>query len=472
MDESLRVSNPDTPHLNPLPLKGEEAAQKPKPQNLRSSPLRGRGCPAGQVRGGGRICWDVVVIGGGPAGMMAAGRAAELRKSSGRTGKILLLEKNPSLGKKLLISGGGRCNVTNNKPDMREMLVRYKDAGKFLFSTFAQCGVAKTISFFTGRGMAVKEEPGGRMFPVSDTSQSVLDVLVRYMHEGGVTVRTVVAVAGISQDATTKLFHIVCADGTEIVARSCVVATGGVSHPETGSTGDGFVWLRALGHKIIDNDRALVPIALKDSWISELSGVSLPDVKLTTFLDDKKQKVYKGKVLCTHVGISGPTVLNMSREVGELLRTGSVVIMLDLFPALDPGALKQKVQALLVAESNKKIKNVLGVLMPQALVPVMLTLSGIDGETFNHSVRSEDRTKFVALLKNIPLHVKGLLGADKAIISSGGAALEEIDFKTMQSRLVPGLYIIGDALDIDRPSGGYSLQICWTTGFVAGSHIT
>ena len=419
--------------------------------------------------GGCEVIWGAVIVGGGPAGMMAAGRAAEVRKSSGRDGKILLLEKNSSLGKKLLISGGGRCNFTNNKPDVREMLARYKDAGKFLFSAFARCGVAKTISFFTGRGMAVKEEPGGRMFPISDKSQSVLDVLVRYMREGGVTVRTGVAVAGISRDATTNLFHIACADGAEIVARSCVVATGGVSHPETGSTGDGFAWLHTLGHKIIDNDRALVPIALKDSWISELSGVSFPDVKLTTYLDGKKQKAYKGKVLCTHVGISGPTVLNMSREVGELLRTGPVVIMLDLFPALDPGALKQKVQELLIMESNKKIKNVLGTLMPQALVPVVLTLAGIDGETFNHSVRSEDRTKLVALLKNIPLHVKGLLGSDKAIVSSGGAALEEIDFKTMQSRLVPDLYVIGDALDIDRPSGGYSLQICWTTGFVAGS---
>lgn len=416
---------------------------------------------------------DVVVIGGGPAGIMAAGRAAELGRS------VLLLEKNKTLGKKLLLTGGGRCNLTNNISDTRAMLAKYKDSGQFLFSAFSQFGVKDTLKFFNERGVATKEEAGGRVFPVSNKAQSVLDALVQYMKEGGVEIRTGVAVDALSIDKLTKDIHIRLeelpageAGGTEIMAKSCVVATGGISRPETGSTGDGFKWLKKLGHKIINNDFALVPIALKDEWAKKLSGLTLEDIKLTVFLNGQKQKKFgkqKGKLLFTHFGVSGPTVLNMSKDIGELLEEGEIIIGLDLFPKLDHGALKQKLQTLLVAESNKKLKNTLSSIVPSALASALLEMADIDGETANHSVRSEERTKLVALMKNIPLHIEGLLGADKAIVSSGGAALEEVNFKTMQSRLIPNLYIVGDALNINRPSGGYSLQLCWTTGFVAGN---
>lgn len=408
--------------------------------------------------------WDVVVIGGGAAGMMAAGRAAERGRS------VLLLEKNLTLGKKLLITGGGRCNVTNNKPNVRTMLSKYRGNNKFLFSCFSQFAVEEAMEFFHSRGMETKEEAEERVFPISNKARSVWEVLVSYLKQTGVEVRTGAGVAGISTDNETNHLRIKLKDKSEIICSSCIVATGGLSHPETGSTGEGFTWLKKLGHTIVENNFALVPLSLKNDWTKKLGGVALKDIKLTTYQGGKKQDSQKGKFLFTHFGISGPTVLNMSKGVGDLLQYGEVTIMLDLFPHLDVVALKQKLQKLLVMESNKKLKNVLNRLMPAALVLPLLELSGIDGETTNHSVIREDRVKLVELLKAVPLEVKGLLGSDKAVISSGGAEPEQINFKTMQSRLVPGLYIVGDALNIDRPSGGYSLQLCWTTGYVAGSN--
>lgn len=406
--------------------------------------------------------WDVVVIGGGPAGMMASGRAAERGK------QVLLLEKNTSLGKKLLITGGGRCNLTNNKTNTREMLSKYKGNDQFLFSAFSQFDVTSALSFFNDRGCPTKEEVGGRMFPVSDSSQSVYDVLYDYMKKGDVQIRKSSIVSGleIAKDKNSIIIH--TKSGNDIHAKSCVLATGGTSRPETGSTGEGFAWLKKLGHKIIDNDVALVPVALTDTWIKKLSGNTLEDIRFTTFQNNQKQESYKGKLLFTHFGISGPTVLNMSKDIGELLKYGEVEIVLDLFPSIDNGTLKNRLQSVLVEDSNKKLKNVLSRIIPTFLVSTILTLTEIDGQTFNHSVSSEDRVKLVKQMKEIKLHVKGLLGKDKAIVSSGGVVLTEVDFKTMQSRIVPNLYIVGDVLNIDRPSGGYSLQLCWTTGYVAG----
>jgi len=413
-----------------------------------------------------REIWDVVVIGGGPAGMMAAGRAGE------RGLGVLLLEKNPTLGKKLLITGGGRCNVTNNKPEVRTMLAKYKKSDKFLFSAFAQFGVAETLDFFHTRGMATKEEAEGRIFPLSNKAKSVWDVLVAYMKKGGVKIQTRAEVKKVFFDKATERMVITLADGSTIYAKHCVVASGGTSRPETGSTGEGFGWLRDLGHTIIKNDMALVPIRLKDAWAKKLAGVVLSDIKLTTYQNGARQKAYKGKLLFTHVGISGPTVLNMSRDVGELLSNEEeVVIMLDLFPTLDGGALRKKLQEVLVTQSNKKIKNTLASFIAPALALPMLAQAGIDGETPNHSVRTAERAALVSLLKSVPLHVAGLLGKDKAIVSSGGVTLSQINFKTMQSRIVPQLFVVGDMLNIDRPSGGYSLQLCWTTGYVAGSKV-
>jgi hypothetical protein len=427
---------------------------------------------------GEQTVWDVIVVGGGPAGMMAAGRAAE------RGRRVLLLEKNATLGKKLLITGGGRCNVTNNTPDVRAMLAKYKGSDKYLFSAFAQFGVTETLSFFQDRGMVMKEEAERRMFPVSNKAQSVWNALVEYMKQGNVTVRTKSEVTSVIFNSKTDEVVITLQDGTKIRSKNCIVSTGGTSRPETGSTGDAFPWLKKMGHTVLASDSALVPIALKDSWVKRVSGVALKDIKLTSYQGGVKQKVYKGKMLFTHFGISGPAVLNMSRDIGELLsgvegseytqvkteKDDDVVIMLDLFPSLDGGALKEKLQGILIGQSNKKLRNALALLMPSALVKVLLEVAEIDGEVVNHSVRAEDRKKLVSMMKAIPLHVSGLLGKDKAVISSGGVALTEVNFKTMQSRIVPQLYLVGDVLNIDRPSGGYSLQMCWTTGYVAGSN--
>lgn len=408
--------------------------------------------------------WDVVVIGGGPAGMMAAGRAGERGK------KVLLLEKNPELGKKLLITGGGRCNVTNNKRDNRIMLAKYKGNDQYLFSAFAQWNVKSTIEFFNKRGMETKEENEGRIFPVSNTAQSVWDVLYKYMKEGGVKIENNKIASGISESKDATHIVIKIKGEENIFAKSCILATGGTSRPETGSTGDGFKWLEKLGHTVITNEPSLVPIALKDTWTKKISGLTLTDIKLTTFQNGQKQESHKGKVLFTHFGISGPTVLNMSKEVGELLKYGDVDIVLDLFPHLDYPELKSQLQRILVEESNKKLKNALGKLIPTSLVSSILEISQIDGETFNHSVKSEDRIKLVNTMKTIPLHVKALLGANRAVVSSGGVDLKEVNFKTMQSRKMKHLYLVGDILNIDRPSGGYSLQLCWTTGYVAGNN--
>lgn len=405
--------------------------------------------------------FDVVVVGGGAAGMMAAGRAAACGAS------VLLLEKNATLGKKLLISGGGRCNVTNNKPNDREMLAKYKNSGKFLFSTFSQFGVKDSIRFFEDNGVPLKEEHEGRLFPQSNKAQSIFDALVDNLEAGRVEVRSNAAVTGILSE--NEGISIALAKGKKITARACILATGGTSRPETGSTGDGFLWLKSLGHTVTANDFALVPLALHDEWTKKLGGVALAHVGLTLFSDGIKQSASIGKVLFTHVGVSGPAILNMSREVGELIKESSVVIQLDLFPKTDVGTLRKQLQELLESESNKKLKNVLSSIVLSSLVSPLLALAKIDGETFCHSVRSEDRTALTKLLKNVPLHVQGLLGANKAVVASGGVALEEINFKTMESRIVPGLYIVGDLLNIDRPSGGYSLQLCWSTGYVAGS---
>lgn len=409
--------------------------------------------------------FDVVVIGGGPAGMMAAGRAGKLGRS------VLLLEKNLSLGRKLLLTGGGRCNLTNHKPTAQLLIEKYKGSEKYLYSAFAQFGVDETIGLFNRLGVQTKEEAEGRIFPASDSSRSVLQALLRYMREGNVKVRTGVTVTGIAVDDVTKLFHIKMKDESEIIAKSCVIATGGVSHKETGSTGDGFLWLKKFGHNIVDNNMALVPVALKDAWAKKLSGVTLDDIKLTVFQDGKKQMAQKGKILFTHFGASGPTILNMSKRIGELLQYGDVALNLDLFPGVDHLELRKKLQALLLQESNKKLKNTLIQLIPLSFVSAILEIANIDGELVNNVVSREYRQKLVSLVKAVPLNVAGILGASKAIVSSGGVELKEINFKTMESRLVPNLFVTGDVLNIDRPSGGYSLQLCWTTGFVAGSNI-
>jgi predicted Rossmann fold flavoprotein len=445
------------------------------------------------------IAYDVAVIGGGPAGMMAAGRAAE------RGLKVALLEKNDGLGKKLLITGGGRCNVTNAELDDRALLAKFKDSGKFLFSAFSKHSVKESLDFFHRRDMPTKIENDQRVFPVSNNARSVWEVLVKYMQGGDrggtnpVTVLSNAEVTGFIQkqpgkiDAAKLMTTRMKTDrrylktagsvgkngecGTEIIrAHSFILATGGKSHPETGSTGEGFEWLRKIGHTVIEPTAALVPVEVKDSWVKSLSGISLKNAKLTLFQNGVKvpgkEAVKKGKVLFTHFGLSGPAILNMSSEIGELMKYGDVMISLDLLPEHDYATLNETLQKLFAKEHKKKFKNAITALIPVAFVPVILERSGIGPDLACNSVTREQRLDLVKLLKDLHITPTGLLGADKAIITSGGVALEEVDFRTMQSRRIGNLYLVGDILNIDRPSGGYSLQLCWTTGWVAGNSVT
>lgn len=405
--------------------------------------------------------WDTIVVGGGPAGMIAAGKAAECGA------KVLLVEKNETLGKKLLITGGGRCNVTNSEFDVRKFLEKFKDDGKFLFSAFSQHSVKDSLDFFHKMGMETKVENELRTFPTSDRSQSVLDALVEYMRMNKVTIISNSPVSEIIIE-DGKVTGVKMKDKKVIKGHSVIIATGGASAPETGSTGDGFTWLKDIGHTIIKPTPSLVPIALKDKWVADISGVSFTDIKISVFQNDKKIFFKKGKILFTHVGLSGPTILNMSKDIGDLLKYGEVTIGLDILPKEDYGTLNTKLQSLFKEHDKKKFRNAITNIVPQALAPVVVDLSLIDPEKECNGVTKEERIRLINLIKNIPMHVDKLLGVEKAIITSGGVVLDEVDFKTMSSRLFPNLYLIGDILNIDRPSGGFSLQICWTTGFVAG----
>lgn len=408
--------------------------------------------------------WDVAVIGGGPAGMMAASQASKRGLST------VLIEKNNSLGKKLLITGGGRCNVTNEEFDNRKLLSKFKEADQFLFSAFAEFAVKDTLAFFHDRGMETKTEALQRVFPKSNKSESVWNVLVDELKKSGVTVMTDSPVSGfVKEENTIKAVKL--RGGKILCAKNFILATGGKSRPETGSTGEGFSWLKTLGHTVSEPEASLVPIAIKDGWVKRLQGLSLPEVKITVFQNKVKQDSKKGKILFTHFGVSGPTVINMSRDIGELLKYGDVTIELDVLPALDHGMLNAKIQAIFKDVSNKKLKNSLSELMPAAFSPVIIELGGFDDDKPCNSVTREERLALIDLLKHLPMQVEDLLDVDKAIVTSGGVDLREVDFKTMRSKLYPNLYLIGDVLNIDRPSGGYSLQLCWTTGFVAGNKV-
>jgi len=405
--------------------------------------------------------FDVAVIGGGPAGMMAAGRAAELGA------RVVLLEKNPVLGKKLLLTGGGRCNILNAEFDTHTLVAKYGNKGKPLYSAFSQFDAQATWDFFESRGLKLKVEPERRVFPVSDMSADVRAALAAYMAEGKVTVKTGVSVKGLrcADGLITQINY----DSGFLKAGNIILATGGKSHPETGSTGDGFKWMRELGLDVAWPEAALVPVVIRNPWVKDVAGISLQDVKLTVWQGKTKKESRTGKILFTHVGLSGPLVLNMSKNIGALLKTGDVTLSIDLFPKIDPGMLDKKIIEVFERGKNKMIKNSVGELVQPHLGHVILALAGIDPEVPLHQLTRENRLAFGTFLKDLPMKVSGLLGEDQAIVTGGGVDLKEVEFKTMRSKKFSNLFLAGDILDFDRPSGGFSLQICWTTGYVAGS---
>lgn len=405
----------------------------------------------------------MVVIGGGPAGLMAAGVAAK------NGARVLLIEKNEELGKKLLISGGGRCNITNADPDHRNFVGKYGKRGNFLFTPFSIFGVKETIKFFNDLGVKTKVEPGFRVFPESDKSMEVLEALIRYAKNSGVEFKLSADVTGFKNDKKTgKIISVTLKNGEEIKAKSFILATGGKSHQETGSTGDGFIWLKKIGHKVIESNPALVPIKIKELWIGDFSGITLERVGISVWQDNKKDMNKVGKVLFTHEGLSGPTILNMSKDIGEMLQYGEVKIALDFFPGVGLDIIHEKFKKLFEEHSNKKIKNLVLGEVPAKIFLKILGLLKIDEEIEIHSIFRDERIALIEKLKKFDLRVESLLGFDKAIVTSGGLDLNEVDFKMMRSKTYDNLFFAGDILDFDRPSGGFSLQICWTTGHLAG----
>lgn len=408
--------------------------------------------------------FDVIVIGGGASGMMASIVASSKGK------RVLVIEKNKQLGAKLSISGGGRCNITNAEFDTRALLSHYGKSAEFLFSPFSQFGVKDTFSFFELLGLPIVVQARNRAFPETEKATDVVSALRREMQRLKVEIKANTIVKEIKSE-NKKATEVVTSSGI-FSADTFILSTGGVSHPETGSTGDGFNWLKKLGHTIKSPTPTIVPIAVYDKWVHALSGVSLSFMRISFYLDGKKKLVKVGKVLFTHFGLSGPLILNIAGNVGWLLESGQVTAVIDAYPDTDSGQLEAKVIAVFDKNKNKLLKNILKEVVPDGMTPAiqMLLQDKINFEKKVHSVTKDERKLLVKTLKALPISVKGLMGYDRAVVADGGVPLNEVDTKTMRSNKIENLFVTGDLLHVNRPSGGYSLQLCWTTGFVAGNN--
>lgn len=402
----------------------------------------------------------VIVIGGGPAGMMAAIRAAE------NSAEVILFEKNNRLGKKLSITGKGRCNLTNIA-DVPEVVKNIPGNGKFLYSALKNFTTADTINFFESLGLKTKIERGGRVFPESDSAAEVIDVLTKKL-----------ALLNVDVQLNSKVTEII-SDGKKILgvevgkkffySDRIILATGGASYPATGSTGDGFKFAKKLGHTVTKIFPALVPLEVEEDFIKILQGLSLKNVRVTLNADNKKIREIFGEMLFTHFGISGPIILTLSGEVAKLLDEKKFVeILINLKPALTAEQLDARILRDFEKFKRKSIKNSLVELLPQKLIPIILDLSYIDEEKKVDEVSKIERRKLVEVLQNLPLTVTKTRPIDEAIVTAGGVSVKEIDPKTMQSKILQGLYIIGEVADVDGFTGGFNLQAAWAMGNAAG----
>lgn len=410
------------------------------------------------------INFDVIVIGGGPAGMMAAGVAA----SSGK--KVLLLEKNDRLGKKILITGKGRCNITQAEFNLRTLVGAYRGGGKFLFSALHRFGPQAIIDFLEECGLKIKVERGGRVFPTSDDARDVVKVMEKYLSDQGVAVWLKTEVKDlVVEDGVIK--EVVLPDKRKITAKYFVVTTGGLSYPLTGATGEGYGWAKKVGHNISKTIPALVPLKTKEDWVKQLQGLSLKNVELTVWQKKKKIVSRFGEMLFTHFGVSGPIVLDVSKEVILAEENGVVELSLNLKPALSFEQLDERIQRDFKKNQNKLFKNSLDELLPQKMIPIIIKLSEIDPDKKVNSITKIERQKLLKVLTDLRFTVSGNMGYDLAIVTSGGVDTKEIDPRTMSSKIISNLYFAGEILDIDGPTGGYNLQAAWATGHLVGDII-
>lgn len=397
---------------------------------------------------------DVIVIGGGPAGMFAAITAAQ------RGSKVLLLERNDRLGKKLLITGKGRCNVTNDC-DVQEVLQNIPRNGRFLYSAMAAFPPDSAKKFFESHGCSLKTERGNRVFPVSDKAMSVLNCLQDELHRNHVMVKAERVRRILTENGEVCG---VSTDGGTYEAPRVILATGGLSYPTTGSTGDGYEMAKALGHTIVPAEGSLVPLETVDGDCPDMQGLSLRNVAVK-LVNEKKKVLYKdfGELLFTHFGVSGPTVLSASAHM-----QGNCRLIIDLKPALDDSKLDARLLRDLEMYQNRSMENALTDLLPRSMIPVILRRLSIDPTMQANSLTRQQRRAMVELLKAFSLEIMGKRPVAEAIITSGGVKVSEIDPKTMESKLLPGLYFAGEIIDCDAYTGGFNLQIAWATAYAAG----
>ena len=405
----------------------------------------------------------VLIIGGGAAGMFASIIAA-------RNGhEVLVFESNEKLGKKLFITGKGRCNLTN-ACDMDVLFDSVVSNPKFLYSSFYGFTNQDAIAFFEELGLRTKIERGGRVFPISDHSSDVIRVLSDEMHRLGVEISLRTRVKKVVSEEGV-FHHIVLEDGTIVAGDACMIATGGLSYQSTGSTGDGFRFAEDLGHHVTECMPSLVPIETKESWVKELQGLSLKNVNIT--ICDGKKILYDefGEMLFTHYGVSGPLILTASSYVGKRLKTKELRLSIDLKPALSAEQLDHRILKDLEENQNRQFKNAVGGLFPSKLIPIMIKLSNIPPEKKVNIISREERRFFVELIKDLSITLTGLRDYNEAIITKGGVRIKEIDPSTMESRMIKNLYFIGEVLDLDAVTGGFNLQIAWSTAYAAGNSI-
>lgn len=408
----------------------------------------------------------VVVIGGGAAGLMAAVIA-------GREGaKVTLLEKMNYVGKKMGITGKGRCNITN-ACDMSDFIKNTPGNGKFLYGAYERFTNEDLLQLLHDAGLETKVERGGRVFPASDSALDVRNTFMKLMKHYGVDVHLEEPVKKLLVD--DGVVTGVVTDKETYHADAVVIATGGKSYPATGSTGDGYILAAQVGHKITDIRPSLVPIVTEESWVKDLMGLSLRNVELSVVAKNKVQAKMFGEMMFTHFGITGPIVLSLSHTVGKLLRKkniGTIGLDINLKPALSPETLDKRLQKDFGLYSKKQLINGMKDLLPSRLIPLIIELAGIDPQKPINQISKEERQQIGYMLQHMPLTVKGLRPVEEAIVTAGGISLKEFNPKTMESKLVKGLYGAGEVLDIDAFTGGYNLQAAFSTGYVAAMHIT